>query len=146
VKRYYGLFEKPFMRLFRIAERSRGNTGQELLCLLERRLDNVACKLGFAPSRRSARQLVGHGHVYVNGRKADRPGYLVRQGDKVSLKPSEKSKKRVRESLEAAGQQAPQAWLSLQPERFEAQVVSLPTRDDVQIPVEEQLIVELCAR
>lgn len=146
VKRYYGLYEKGFMRLFRMAERSRGNTGQELLCLLERRLDNVVCKLGFAPSRRTARQLVTHGHVHVNGRKLDRPSFLVRKGDKISAKPTDKSKKLVRQNLEGDGQFVPQPWLSLQLERLEGQVVNLPSRDDVQIPVEEQLIVELCSR
>jgi small subunit ribosomal protein S4 len=146
VKRYYGLLEKNFMRLFRMAERSRGNTGLELLCFLERRLDNVVCKLGFAPSRRTARQMVTHGHIHVNGRKLDRPGYLVRKGDKIAAKPTDKTKKLIRQNLQGDGQFVPQPWLGLQPERLEGEVVNLPSRDDVQIPVEEQLIVELCSR
>jgi small subunit ribosomal protein S4 len=146
VKRYYGLLEKGFMRFFRRAERAPGNTGQELLCLLERRLDNVVCKLGFAPSRRSARQMVIHGHVAVNGRKLDRPGYLVCRGDKIAAKDRDKSKKMLRQSMEGEGQPTIQPWLSLQTEPLQGEVVNLPGREDVQIPVEEQLIVELCSR
>ncbi|MFQ6047823.1 MAG: 30S ribosomal protein S4 [Phycisphaerae bacterium] len=146
VKRYYGVFERQFMKYFRAAERSRQNTGAALLCLLERRLDNVVCKLGFAPSRRAGRAMVVHGHIYVNGRKLDRPGYLVRQGDVIGVKPAEGSQRLVRANVEANGAAGVQQWLQLVPERLEARVVALPTRDDVQIPVEESLIVELCSR
>jgi small subunit ribosomal protein S4 len=146
VKRYYGVLERQFMRYFSQAERLRQNTGIALLCLLERRLDNAVYKAGFAASRRAARQLICHGHFYVNGRRVDRPGYRVRQGDKVTVKPSDRSQKLVREFLEGDGVRTVQPWLQLTPERLEASVVALPTRDDVQIPVEEQLIVELCSR
>jgi len=146
VKRYYGVLERQFMLYFRRAERTRENTGVALLCLLERRLDNVVCKLGFAMSRRSARQTIVHGHIYVNGRKVDRPSYLVRQGDTISVKPTERSQKLIRSRLEALGTPAVQPWLQLDPDRLEARVVNLPTREDVQIPVEEQLIVEMCSR
>jgi len=146
VKRYYGLMEKQFMLYFRRAERSAENTGTALLSLLERRLDNVVCKLGFAASRRAARSMIIHGHIYLNGKRLDRPGYLVYQGDKVSIKPADRSRSMAKLWLEANGSQPPQPWLQLDSERLEATVLSLPTRDDVQIPVEEQLIVEVCSR
>ena len=146
VKRYYGVYERQFVKYFRAAERTRANTGEALLCLLERRLDNVVSKLGFASSRPAARQMVQHGHVYVNGRRLNRPSYLVRQGDRVTAKPSQRSTRMARMTLEAVGGGGPQAWLQIVPERLEGTVSALPTRDDVQIPVEEQLIVELCSR
>lgn len=146
VKRYYGTFETQFMRYFRIAERAKGNTGEALLSLLERRLDNVACKLGFASSRKSARIMIGHGHIHVNGRKVDRPSYLVKQGDRLSVRPTEKSKKFVRAGLELGGAPQLQPWLQFDEKKLEGTVAALPTRDDVQIPVEEQLIVEMCSR
>jgi small subunit ribosomal protein S4 len=146
VKRYYGVFESEFLRYFTQAERLRQNTGMALLCLLERRLDNVLYKSGMAPSRRSARQVIIHGHVHVNGRRVDRPGYRVDQGDKLSIKGTDRSQKLVRQHLEGDGVRTAQPWLQVTPERLEAVVVALPTRDDVQIPVEEQLIVELCSR
>lgn len=146
VKRYYGVFERQFLRYFRQAERLRQNTGVALLCLLERRLDNVVYKLGFAASRPSARQLIGHGHVYVNGRRVDRPSYRVQPGEKIAAKNSDRSQKLIRQHLEGDGVRTVQPWLQVTPEHLEASVVALPTRDDVQIPVEEQLIVELCSR
>jgi small subunit ribosomal protein S4 len=146
VKRYYGLFDKPFMLTFRHAERMKGNTGELFLQLLERRLDNVVYKLGLAPSRRSARQVISHGHLCVNGRKVDIPSYLVRQGDKITVKDSDKSRTFVRLQMDLAGGITPQAWLSVDSAQMSGSVVALPTRDDVQIPVEEQLIVELCSK
>lgn len=146
VKRYYGLLDRQFMLYFRKAERSAEKTGTALLSLLERRLDNVVCKLGFALSRKAARSMVIHGHVYVNGKRLDRPGYLVEQGDRVSIKPVDRSRKVARQNLEILGGTPPQPWLQLNAEMLEGMVVSLPTRDDVQIPVEEQLIVEMCSR
>ena len=145
VKRYYGVFERQFMLYFRRAERMKGNTGDALLSLLERRLDNVVAKLGFAPSHRAARVGVAHGHFYVNGRRLSRPSYLVKPGDRISVKPSERSKKFIRQAL---GEGAPpvQPWLNVDPERLEASVEAMPTREDVQIPVEEQLIIEMCSR
>lgn len=145
VKRYYGVLERQFMIYFRMAERGKGNTGEALLSLLERRLDNVVHKLGFAPSHRSARMGIGHGHVHVNGRRVSRPSYLVRQGDRITVKPSERSQKLVRESLGDSGPTLP-PWLQLELQKLEGTVVSLPTREDVQIPVEEQLIIEMCSR
>lgn len=146
VKRYYGLLERQFMIYFRRAERMKENTGTALFSLLERRLDNVVCKSGFAPSRRSARQLVAHGHVYVNGRRVDRPGFIVNQGDRISIKPSERSRKLAKANLDLFDGGAPQPWLQVDANSLEATVAALPTRDDVQIPVEELLIVEMCSR
>jgi small subunit ribosomal protein S4 len=146
IKRYYGLFERQFIRCFHEAERMRGNTGETLLQLLERRLDNVVYKLNFAPSRKAARQLITHGHIYVKGRKVNVSDYTTKIGDKVTLKGSEKSKKKVKEQLESNPNFAAQNWLQLDGEKAEATIVALPTRDDVQIPVEEQLVVEFCSR
>jgi len=146
VKRYYGLFERQFMRYFHKAERIKGNTGETLLQLLERRLDNVVYKLNFAPSRKAARQLVSHGHIYVNGRKVNVSDYTIGIGDRITVKAAEKSVKRIKEQLETNPSFATQAWLQLVREKPEATVVALPTREDVQIPVEEQLVVEFCSR
>ncbi len=146
VKRFYGIYEKQFMKYFRQAERQKGNTGAALLGLLERRLDNVVHKLGFAPSRASARQLISHGHVYVNARPVSVGSYMVRVGDKLTIKPAEKSQKRVRACLEELGEPHLQNWLKLDMSKLEAEVIAMPTRDDVTIPVEEQLIVELCSQ
>jgi small subunit ribosomal protein S4 len=146
VKRYYGLFERQFMRYFHKAERIKGNTGENLLQLLERRLDNVVYKLNFAPSRKAARQLITHGHIYVNGRKVDVSDRIVEIGDKIAAKGAEKSKKKIKEQLETNPNFSAQGWLQLAREKAEATVVALPTRDDVQIPVEEQLVVEFCSR
>lgn len=146
VKRYYGVYEKQFMRYFHEAERGTTNTGEALLVLLERRLDNAVHKLGFAGSRPSARQLVAHGHVYVNGRKLDRAGYLVRVGDKITVKANERSQKLVRAHLEELGEPVLQNWLSLDMTKLEGTVLAMPTRDDVMIPVEENLIVEFCSQ
>ena len=146
IKRYYGLLERQFMRCFHEAKREKGNTGEKLLQLLERRLDNVVYKLNFAPSRKSARQLIAHGHIYLNGRKVDVSDYTTKIGDKITIKNSEKSRKTVKQQLESNPNFATQSWLQLSRERPEATVVALPTRDDVQIPVEEQLVVEYCSR
>ena len=146
VKRYYGLLNKQFMRCFHRAERIKGNTGEVLLQLLERRLDNVVYKLNFAPSRKAARQLIGHGHIYVNGRKVDISDYTTKIGDKITVKGSARSVKKVKEQLEASPNFSTQGWLQLDRDKPAATIVALPTRDDVQIPVEEQLVVEFCSR
>lgn len=146
VKRYYGLLNKQFMIYFRRAEKIKGNTGEILLQLLERRLDNVVYKLNFASSRKAARQLICHGHVYVNGRKVDIPDLTVDVGDKIILKPNDKSKNKVQQQLEVNPNFVVQNWLQLDREKPAATVVALPNRDDVQIPVEEQLVVEFCSR
>ena len=146
VKRYYGLMERQFMRCFHEAERMKGNTGETLLQLLERRLDNVVYKLNFAPSRKAARQLISHGHIYVNGHKVSASVYTTKVGDRIKIKGSEKSLKKVKKQLESNPNYVTQSWLQLDRETPEATVVALPARDDVQIPVEEQLVVEFCSR
>jgi small subunit ribosomal protein S4 len=146
IKRYYGVYEQQFMRLYHEAARLQGNTGENLLQLLERRLDNVVYKLNFAASRKDARQLITHGHVRVNGRKVDVADYTMKIGDKITLKDSEKSLKRVKAQLESNPNFTTQGWLQLDREKPAATVVALPTRPDIQIPVEEQLVVEFCSR
>jgi small subunit ribosomal protein S4 len=146
VKRYYGLFERQFMRYFHKAERTKGNTGEVLLGLLERRLDNVVYKLNFAASRKAARQFITQGHIYVNSRKVNRPDFTINIGDKITVKPSEKSKKRAKTQLETNPNFTAQSWLQLDPNTQSATVVALPSRQDVQFPVEEQLVVEFCSR
>jgi len=146
VKRYYGVMEKAFMRYFEKAERVKGNTGVVLLQLLERRLDNVVYKLNFAASRKAARMLISHGHVHVNGRKVDISSFSIGIGDKVSVKKSDKTSKCVKEQLDSNPNFTTQGWLQLDRATLQATVVALPTRDDIQIPVEEQLVVEFCSR
>ncbi|MBN2594772.1 MAG: 30S ribosomal protein S4 [Sedimentisphaerales bacterium] len=146
IKRFYGLLDRQFMRYFRQAERIKGNTGEILLQLLERRLDNVIYKLNFAPSRKAARQLIVHGHIYVNGRKVNVSDYTLKVGDKIIVKPSDKSKKKIKMQLEVNPNYTTQGWLQLDRDKPEATVVALPSRDDIQIPMEEQLVVEICSR
>jgi len=149
VKRHYGILERQFKRYYRMAERFRGNTGLALLQILERRLDNVVYKTRFIAGRRGARQAVVHGHVCVNGRKVDRPGYLVRVGDVIAIHKREKSQKYARaqmQLLEGVPVPPEQSWLAVDPNKLEARVTALPGREDVLIPVEEQLIVESCSR
>jgi small subunit ribosomal protein S4 len=146
VKRYYGLFDRQFDRIFRQAKRTKGNTGLSLLQLLERRLDNVVYKLNFAPSRKAARQLITHGHIYVNGRKVNVSDYTTKVGDKITTKGSEKSVKMVKKQLESNPNFTTQSWLQLDREVPSAVVVAIPSREDVQIPVEEHLVVEFCSR
>lgn len=146
VKRYYGLMEKQFMSYFHQAERRTGNTGEILLELLERRLDNVIYKLNFAPSRKAARQLITHGHIYLNGRRVDIPDITIKIGDTVTLKNSDRSRKIVKEQLESNPNFAVQGWLQLDAAKPMATVVALPTRDDIQLAVEEQLVVEFCSK
>jgi small subunit ribosomal protein S4 len=148
VKRHYGILERQFRRYFKMASRGE-NTGEELLQILERRLDNVLYKTRFIAGRRGARQAVVHGHVHVNGRKVDRPGFLVKVGDQIKVSPREKSQKYAREQmqlLEGVSNPPLQDWLQVDPGKLEASVVALPTRDDVLIPIEEQLVVEFCSR
>lgn len=146
VKRYYGLLDKQFLRYFARAERMKGNTGVNLLGLLEMRFDNVVYKLNFAPSRKAARQLIAHGHVHINGRKVDISDVAMKVGDKITLKNSDKSRKTVKDQLASNPNFAPQGWLQLNADKPEATIVGFPTRDDVQLVVEEQLVVEFCSR
>jgi len=145
VKRYYGIRDRQFMKCFHQAERQKTDTGAALLSLLERRLDNVVHKLGLAPSRPSARQMVTHGHIYLNGRRMNVPSYRVDVGDNVTVKPAERSTALARARLEELGEPHLQNWLQLDLSKLAGTVIAMPTRDDVMIPVEEQLIVEFCS-
>jgi small subunit ribosomal protein S4 len=146
VKRFYGLMEKQFLMYFQKAERRKGNTGIVLLEILELRLDNVIYKLNFAPSRKAARQLISHGHIHMNGRKVSIPDVAVNIGDKLTLKNSEKSRKIVKDQLASSPNYTVQGWLQLDVDKPAATIVGLPTRDDVQLVIEEQLVVEFCSR
>jgi small subunit ribosomal protein S4 len=144
-KRIYGVIEGQFRRYFHQAEREKGVTGENLLRLLECRLDNVVHRLGFAASRREGRQMVAHGHFQVNGRKVSVPSYLVGVGDVVQLRSTSKHQARVEDNL-AGGRGAVPQWLDLEPNEKKGTVRSLPLREDIQIPVAEQLIVELYSK
>ena len=144
-KRIYGVLESQFRKYFQWAEREKGVTGENLLKLLELRLDNVVHRLSFAASRREGRQMVAHGHFAVNGRKVSVPSFLVKVGDVVQLRPTSKHQVRVDDNLNAGRGQIPQ-WLELDPNEKKAVVRSLPLREDIQIPVTEQLIVELYSK
>jgi small subunit ribosomal protein S4 len=145
LKRFYGVLENQFRRYFAIASRSPENTGEALLSIMERRLDNVVHRLGFAASRREGRQMVTHGHFQVNGRKVSVPSFLVKVGDAVQLRPTSKMQARIDDNVNAGRGQVPQ-WLELDPNEKKGVVRSLPLRDDIQIPVAEQLIVELYSK
>ena len=144
-KRIYGVLESQFRKYFQWAEREKGVTGENLLRLLELRLDNVVHRLGFAASRRESRQMVAHGHFAVNGRKASVPSILLKTGDVVSLRPTSKLAARVDDNLNAGRGQTPQ-WLEVDPNERRGVVRRLPLREDIQIPVTEQLIVELYSK
>ena len=146
VKRFYGLSEKQFSLYYKEAVRAKGNTGDNLLTLFERRLDNVIYHLGFAQSRAEARQIVGHGHILVNGRKVTIPSFLVTEGMTIINHASDSSKKLVTENLEFTKMREKPTWVNVNPESLEGKVVSLPTRDDVSVEVDELLIIEFCSR
>ena len=144
-KRIYGILERQFRKYFEWAERQQGITGENLLKLLERRLDNVVFRLGFAASRREARQMVSHGHIDVNGRKVTIPSYIVRVGEAVTLRASSKLGERVVENINAGRGPVP-PWLEVFPAEKRGVVRGLPLREDIQIPVQVQLIVELYSK
>jgi small subunit ribosomal protein S4 len=146
VKRYYGLLENQFRGYFKEADRLRGITGENLLVLLERRLDNVVYSLGFASSRAQARQFVRHGHVWVDGAKIDIPSYQVQPGQKVAIKDDSRKNDFIRASVETARGRGVPDWLELDAESFTGTMLRLPTREDVKLPIQEQLIVELYSR
>jgi small subunit ribosomal protein S4 len=146
VRRVYGVLEAQFRRYFAEAARQRGVTGENLLRLLEQRLDNVVYSLGFASSRSQARQLVRHGHVKVDGRKVNVPSFQVRVGMQVELKEKIRSNAQVADALDTAQGRGVPPWLELDAENFRGKVVAVPTREDIRLPIQEQLIVELYSR
>ena len=138
--------ERQFQHYFSIAQRQKGNTGENLLVLMERRLDNVVLNLGLALSRFDARQMVGHGHVRVNGKRVDIPSYLVRPGDEIQVVGSDKIKKKSTDAIEMNKGQALPGWLEAMPTELKGKVIQLPKREDVPHPINEQLIIELCSK
>ena len=146
VKRMYGLLEKQFRRTFAEAARIKGITGETLLVLLERRLDNVGYRLGFASSRAEARTLVRHGHVLVNGKKVNIPSYTVRAGDVVSVAESSRQMGRVLSSMEGAQRRGVPDWAEVDKDTFSGKIKILPTRSDITMPINEKLIVELYSK
>ncbi len=146
LKRIYGVGERQFKLYFHEAERLRGNTGENLMVLLERRLDNVVLASGFALSRNHARQLINHGHFRVNGRKVDICSFQVRPGDSVQPGTRENTRKMVGEAIEVNKSQTIPAWLEVQGDALTAKVVGIPRREDVPHPIQEQLIIELCSK
>lgn len=145
-RRIYGVLEKQFSNYFERAERQGGVTGENLLRLLERRLDNVIYRLGLASSRTEARQLVRHGHYTVNGRRVSIPSFLVRVGDVITVHEGSKESSRIKELLERAADKTPPAWLEYTADQATGTVVALPARDQIDAPVQEHLIVELYSR
>lgn len=145
-KRIYGVLERQFRKYYEMAERMKGVTGENLLQLLERRLDNVVYRLGLASSRAEARQLVRHGHFQVNGRKVNIPSYLVDVGDVITVKEKSRNSKRIKELVERAQDRTVPDWLQMDYERLEGKVIELPTKEHIDIPIEEHLIVEFYSR
>lgn len=142
----YGVLEKPFRNYYEKAERMPGMTGTNLMTMLECRLDNVIFRLGFARTRREARQIVDHKHVLVNGKQVNIPSYLVKAGDTVEIKEKCKGSQRYKEILESTGGRLVPAWLEADAENLKATVKELPTRDEIDVPVNEMLIVELYSK
>ena len=145
-KRYYGLLESQFRSYFEMAERRSGQTGENLLSILETRLDNVVYRLGFAMSRAEARQLVTHGHFTVNGKKVNIPSFLVKPGMIVSLRERSRDIEKIKGNIEANAFRQPPKWLEYDANNLIAKVVALPARDDIDLPIEEHLIVELYSK
>jgi len=143
---YGGIREKQFKKYFDMASKSKGNTGQVLLQLLERRLDNVVYRLGFACTRRQARQFVVHGHILVNGKKVNIPSYLVSVGDVIEVKPSSRDIPQIRENLENKDPRSVPVWLELDKENFRGKVIDLPKDIQLEIPINLQYVIEFYSR
>jgi len=146
VKRMYGVLERQFRNYFARAARSKGITGSELLQMLERRLDNVVYRLGFASSRNMARQLVAHGHILVNGRKVTVASSLVKPGGVISLREKSRKNEQVKICLDTAKGRGVPSWLELDADQFQGTVRQVPSRDEITMPIQEQLIVELYSK
>lgn len=142
----YGVLEKPFRNYYEKADKQPGMTGENLMKMLESRLDNVVFRLGFARTRKEARQIVGHKHVLVNGKQVTIPSYLVKAGDTVAIKENKKSGPRYKEILEATGGRMVPEWLDADQENLSGNIKELPTREMIDVPVDEMLIVELYSK
>ena len=146
VRRVYGILENQFRRYFHMADGMKGVTGENLLSLLERRLDNAVFRAGFAINRSQARQLVRHGHIRVNGRKVDIPSFLVKAGDVITVKDKSRNVAPILKALEVTLKKQNIGWLELEPEKLAATVKDLPGRTDIDVEINEQLIVELYSK
>ena len=146
LRRIYGISERQFRNLFEEASKKKGVTGSVFLGLLESRLDNVVYRLGFAVSRRQARQLVRHGHITVNGRRVDLPSYRVRPGDEIAVAEKSRNLELIRQNLEAMKGRKVGPWLSLDVEGMKGKFLRLPDREDLALPVNEQLVIEFYSR
>jgi len=144
VRKIYGLSEKQFRRFFTMAERKKGITGTNFLVFLERRLDNMVFRLGFATSRKEARQIVSHKHIMVNGKKVNTPSFIVKEGDEISVK--HKDLPSVKNALESVVRRGMPSWIELDKEEMKGVIKLLPTREDITMPIREQLIVEYYSR
>lgn len=145
-KRTYGILEKQFRRFYAMAERQKGNTGENLLRILERRLDNVLYLAGYAPSRSTARQMTSHGHIEVNGKKCDVPSMLVRQNDIIKIRAGEHRKKLVTDFQQMTKERGQPPWLAVNQEQSSIQVLALPKAEEFSVPIQYNLIVELCSK
>ena len=145
-KRYYGLLENQFRNYFEMAERRPGQTGENLLAILETRLDNVVYRLGFAMSRAEARQLVTHGHITVNGKRVNIPSFLVKPGMIISLRERSRNLEKIKNNVEANAFRQPPKWLEYDANNMIVKVVGVPQREDIDLPIEEHLIVELYSK
>jgi small subunit ribosomal protein S4 len=145
-RRIYGILETQFRNYFEKAEKQKGITGENLLRLLERRLDNVVYRLGYAASRVEARQIVNHGHFTVNSKKVDIPSYLLRVGDVVEVREKSRENVRIKELAEQAARKTPPSWLEVSADQFTGTVIAIPSREEIDVPIEEHLIVELYSR
>lgn len=145
-KRYYGVLEDQFRGYFELASKRKGQTGENLLSILESRLDNVVYRLGFAMSRAEARQLVRHGHFTVNGKKVNIPSYLVKIGEVIAIKDSTKGLDKMKNVIEANSFRQPPKWLDYDKNALTAKVIALPAKEDIDLPIEEHLIVELYSK
>jgi small subunit ribosomal protein S4 len=146
VRRIYGISEKQFRITFKRADRQKGITGTNLLSLLETRLDNTVFRMGFVNSRNQGRHLVRHGHFLVNGKKVDIPSFQVKKGDIIALREKSKKIQAVSDSLDAIVRRGIPQWIEIEKEKFQGEVVNIPAREDITLPIQEQLIVELYSK
>ena len=142
----YGVLEKPFRNYYTKAEKMEGQTGENMMILLERRLDNVVFRMGFGRTRRETRQMVDHKHILVNGKCVNIPSYLVKAGDVIEVKEKAKSSQRYKDALEVTAGRLVPAWLDVDQENLRGTVKELPSRDEIDVPVNEMLIVELYSK
>jgi len=145
-KRFYGVLESQFRKYYEMAIRKKGITGEILLQILESRLDNVVYRMGFGTSRAEARQLVTHGHFLVNGRKVNIPSYLIKEGDVIEVAENSRKLERFKEILDVTGSKVIPKWLEVDHENMKGRVISLPAREDIDLPIQEHLIVELYSK